>query len=120
MSVEFPDPRAYGEDVPDGSFGGARPTRGGWRLWSRAEQQAHVDSLEADLCAHAAELARHQPDPACPTPRKPRYATAEAAEIAAERTVIPFGRQLNAYTCRCGWVHLTHLASPDRYRDGAA
>ncbi|MHC3427224.1 hypothetical protein [Streptomyces sp. DT18] len=24
MSVEFPDPRAYGEDVPDGSFGGAR------------------------------------------------------------------------------------------------
>ncbi|MFJ4418240.1 hypothetical protein [Streptomyces sp. NPDC088925] len=87
MSVEFPDPRAYGEDVPDGSFGGTRPVR--------------------------------QP-PACPTPGKHRYATREAADIAAERTVIPFGQMLNAYTCRCGWVHLTHLASPDRYRDGAA
>lgn len=58
--------------------------------------------------------------PECPTPEKHRYATREAAAVAAERCVIPFGRVLNAYDCRCGWVHLTHLASPDRYREGAA
>lgn len=31
----------------------------------------------------------------CPTPGKHRYATPEAAALAAE--------------CRCGWVHLTKL-----------
>ncbi|MCM3822603.1 hypothetical protein ACP4TB_30515 [Streptomyces sp. DR3-1] len=87
MSIEFPDPRVYGEDVPDGSFGGTRPV--------------------------------HQA-PACPHPAKLRYATPEAARLAAERCVVPFGQLLNAYQCRCGWVHLTHLAPPDRYRGGAA
>lgn len=86
MSVEFPDPRAYGEDVPDGSFGGTRPV--------------------------------HRPD--CPHPEKRRFATVEAAALGAEQSAVTLGRQLNPYTCRCGWVHLTHLASWDRYRDGAA
>lgn len=51
----------------------------------------------------------------CPTPSKHRYATSQAARVAAERTVIPFGQWLNPYECRCGWIHLTHLADPARY-----
>jgi hypothetical protein len=53
--------------------------------------------------------------PACPTPTKHRYATPHAARLAAERTQVPFGRRLNQYQCRCGWIHNTHLASPERY-----
>ncbi|MFJ7999022.1 hypothetical protein ACIQ7D_18005 [Streptomyces sp. NPDC096310] len=45
----------------------------------------------------------------CPTSEKHRYATPEAAALAAERTQVAFGRLLNAYQCRCGWVHLSKL-----------
>lgn len=55
------------------------------------------------------------PKSVCPTPDKHRYATPEAAALAAERTQVPFGRRLNQYQCRCGWVHNTHLAPPERY-----
>jgi hypothetical protein len=51
----------------------------------------------------------------CPTPTKHRYATREAAAIAAERTRVPFGQLLNQYACRCGWIHNTHLADAARY-----
>ncbi|MFD7861829.1 hypothetical protein [Streptomyces sp. NPDC059783] len=51
----------------------------------------------------------------CPTPKKRRYATVEAAVMAAARTAMSSGRPLNQYQCRCGWVHNTHLADPARY-----
>ncbi|MCP3820104.1 hypothetical protein NLX86_18985 [Streptomyces sp. A3M-1-3] len=58
--------------------------------------------------------------PDCPTPGKHRYATREAAALVAERTQVPFGRVLNPYACRCGWVHLTKLAPAERYTLPAA
>lgn len=56
----------------------------------------------------------------CPTPRKHRYATREAARLVAQRTQIPFGQLLNTYECRCGWFHNTKLADPARYGTPAA
>lgn len=88
MSVEFPDPKAFGEDVPDGSFGGTRPVHG-------------TD---------------------CPHPEKRRYATESGAIASAEMTAATYGRRLRAYSCRCGWWHLSHLGGallPAR-EDGAA
>lgn len=53
---------------------------------------------------------------ACPTPAKHRYATREAALIVAARLERVRGRGLNPYTCPgCHWIHLTHLAPPERY-----
>lgn len=51
----------------------------------------------------------------CPTPEKKRYATREAAEAGAGRSLVAFGRWLNQYACRCGWWHNTHLADAARY-----
>ena len=53
---------------------------------------------------------------ACPTPAKHRYATREAAVRDAARLERVRGWVLNPYECPgCGWVHLTHLAPPERY-----
>ncbi|MEW2578397.1 hypothetical protein [Streptomyces syringium] len=43
----------------------------------------------------------------CPTPGKKRYATAEVAQAAAERSAISIGQQLHPYQCPCGWLHLS-------------
>lgn len=44
----------------------------------------------------------------CPTPKKSRFATVEAAESAAERASFELNKTLHPYdTCPCGWVHLT-------------
>lgn len=52
----------------------------------------------------------------CPTPDKWRFATREMATLVARRTVVPFGQLLNPYDCRCGWIHLTHLAPAENYQ----
>ncbi|MFD7093353.1 hypothetical protein [Streptomyces xanthophaeus] len=44
----------------------------------------------------------------CPTPNHPRYATPEAAKIAATRT----GLRLRTYDCVCTWWHLSLSARP--------
>lgn len=56
--------------------------------------------------------------PECPTPGKHRYATPEAAARVSQQTQPAFGKRLNPYQCRCGWVHLTSLADPARYATG--
>lgn len=44
----------------------------------------------------------------CPTPKKSRFATIEAAEAAATRAQFELDKTLYPYdTCPCGWVHLT-------------
>lgn len=44
----------------------------------------------------------------CPTPRKDRYATLEAAEAGARRSEWVFTiARLYTYDCDCGWIHLT-------------
>lgn len=49
----------------------------------------------------------------CHHPTKSRFATVEAAEIAAARAQVPLGVRLRAYDdCPCGWVHLTSRDAP--------
>ena len=43
----------------------------------------------------------------CPTPEKGRYATAQAAALAAHRTQIKFGEPMYEYECICSWWHLS-------------
>jgi hypothetical protein len=49
-----------------------------------------------------------EPSPPCPTPKKARFATMEAALDAARRASFALNKSLYPYdTCPCGWVHLT-------------
>lgn len=44
----------------------------------------------------------------CPTPKKSRFATLEAAEAAAKKASFELSKTLYPYeTCPCGWIHLT-------------
>ncbi|MER6605931.1 hypothetical protein ABT282_08445 [Streptomyces sp. NPDC000927] len=51
-------------------------------------------------------------DDNCPTPKKHRFATMEAALIEIERAGFALNKKLYAYdTCECGWIHLTSKES---------
>lgn len=51
---------------------------------------------------------RHTLYTECPTPKKARFATIEAANAAAERASFELSKTLYPYeNCPCGWVHLT-------------
>ncbi|MGW4695196.1 hypothetical protein ACWEO1_22770 [Kitasatospora cineracea] len=52
----------------------------------------------------------------CPTPGKTRFATQEAAQLAASR----YAKTLTAYHCECDWWHLTSKASINPTPDAAA
>lgn len=60
---------------------------------------------------------------ACPTPDKKRYATPEAAQTGARRSLIGVGHHLYPYTCICTWWHLsknpTHAIPADAAPDPA-
>jgi hypothetical protein len=44
----------------------------------------------------------------CPTPKKKRFATIEAAQAAADKASFELDKTLYPYeTCPCGWIHLT-------------
>lgn len=44
----------------------------------------------------------------CPTPKKSRFATMEAAEAAVRKASFELNKALYTYdTCPCGWIHLT-------------
>ncbi len=48
------------------------------------------------------------PETICPTPKKSRFATLEAAQRAADQAGFELDKKLYPYTtCKCKWVHLT-------------